>query len=45
VDTAIDYLKKHPVSLFLDVGGNIGQTGIAMRSQGYQGRIVSFEPT
>ena len=48
MDVEIDYLQKHQVSLFLDVGANIGQTGVVMRSQGYQGRIgprgLCFQP-
>lgn len=38
------FLNSRGIDLFLDVGGNIGQTGLQLREMGYRGRIVSFEP-
>lgn len=37
-------IKDHKIDLVLDVGANVGQTGELLRSIGYRGRIVSFEP-
>jgi len=37
-------LDQNNIDLFIDVGANVGQTGISLRKQGYRGRIISFEP-
>lgn len=38
-------LRAHDVNCVLDVGANNGQFGGLVRSLGYKGRIVSFEPS
>lgn len=40
----INTLKRWNIDLILDVGANTGQTGLALRKAGFQGRIFSFEP-
>lgn len=37
-------LNHHEIDLIFDVGANIGQYAHSLRDNGYQGRIISFEP-
>lgn len=40
----VQLLKHFNISLFLDVGANTGQTGEALLKNGYNKKIISFEP-
>jgi FkbM family methyltransferase len=37
-------LEDAGIDLFIDVGANVGQTGIKLRENGYLKKIISFEP-
>jgi FkbM family methyltransferase len=41
----IKLFNYYNIEVVLDVGANIGQYGSELRSIGYKGRIISFEPT
>ena len=41
----IDFIEDRKIDVVIDVGANIGQFGQLLRKQGFQGKIVSFEPT
>ena len=46
MDSALDaVIRTRNINCVLDVGGNLGQFGQQIRSYGYKGRIVSFEPS
>ena len=41
----IKLFRHHRIDLVLDVGASTGGYGLELRGTGYQGRIVSFEPS
>jgi FkbM family methyltransferase len=44
VQDLVDFLQDRKIDVVIDVGANLGQFGESLRSDGYRGRIVSFEP-
>ncbi len=38
-------LRGQRIDCVIDVGANIGQTGLALFNHGFDGRVLSFEPT
>ena len=38
-------LESHSIDLVLDIGANTGQYGNEIREHGYNGRLISFEPS
>jgi FkbM family methyltransferase len=45
LDRRIKLLKNYNIDVIIDVGANIGQYGAELRNIGYEGKIISFEPT
>lgn len=39
-----NHLLKNNIDLIFDIGANIGQFGIDMRNNGFEGRLISYEP-
>jgi FkbM family methyltransferase len=40
----LDFIADRGIDTVLDVGANVGQFGELLRTKGYRGKIVSFEP-
>jgi FkbM family methyltransferase len=46
IDWALDeVIRSRDINCVIDVGGNRGQSALRLRTLGYTGRIVSFEPS
>lgn len=43
-DGYVEYLRRYAIDVVIDAGANNGQYARHVRSHGYTGRIVSFEP-
>jgi FkbM family methyltransferase len=44
VNCRVRAIQRYRIDLVLDVGANVGQYAMELRSLGYRGRILSFEP-
>ena len=44
VQDLADFIEDRKIDVVIDVGANLGQFGESLRSEGYRGRIISFEP-
>ncbi len=40
----VDLMRHHGIQVVLDVGANEGQFALELRSDGFRGQIISFEP-
>jgi FkbM family methyltransferase len=40
----MDFVIDRDIDVVLDVGANVGQFAVSLRSNGYRGKIISFEP-
>jgi FkbM family methyltransferase len=40
----MNFIEDRDIDVVLDVGANVGQFAKELRSKGYQGKIISFEP-
>jgi FkbM family methyltransferase len=42
--TLANFFQVHSIDLVVDVGANLGQFAASVRSKGYKGRVISYEP-